>query len=283
MTEPIDETARPFLRWAGGKTRSIPFLQDHLPPDFTPKSMYYEPFLGAGALFFYLEPARAALSDSNSGLIECYKAIQQDPELLSKYLREHKSRTSKEYYYRMRQVYNKAEPSLAKAALFIYLNKACFNGIWRVNKRGDFNVPYGFKEPPALPSREELRRVSAALSRTVLTQRDYKDAVRSARKGDFVYFDPPYPPLNGTSEYTHYTRERFTKEDHKKLAQVAKGLSKRGCRVLISNSDTAFIRSLYKDYFNIYELEVTRWIRTDGVRYKVKELAITNYDIESKG
>jgi len=271
--------AKPFLRWAGGKTRLIRFLDNHLPKDFSNGNRYYEPFLGAGSLFFRLKPQKATLSDNNEDLIDCFQAVRKRPNLILKYLRQHLLSTCEEYYYKMREKYNTSKPSIAKAALFIYLNKTCFNGIWRVNKKGQFNVPYGFKEPPCLPSRDELFEASKVLSKARILQMDYKEIAKYVKQGDFVYFDPPYPPLNGTSNFTHYTRERFTEKDHYELARIAKIINEIGCYVLISNADTPYIRSLYEDDFNIFELEVTRWIRTDGKRYKAKEIAITNYDV----
>lgn len=252
------QNSKPFLRWAGGKTRSIPFLEDYLPLNFSTINNYYEPFLGAGSLFFHLKPRKAILSDNNEDLIGCYRAVKKNPDLISRYLNQHLEKSCEEYYYKMRRKYNNSKPSISKAALFIYLNKTCFNGIWRVNKKEEFNVPYGFKEPPYLPPKEDLRKASLSLSNAKLLHKDYREAVKDAKKGDFVYFDPPYPPLNGTSYFTHYTKERFTKEDHVKLALLAKKLTKRDCYVLISNADIPFIRSLYDGVFNICELEVTR-------------------------
>lgn len=271
------DRVRPFLRWIGGKTKSIPFLLNHLPNNFKPENTYYEPFLGAASLFLCLSPKSAVLSDKNRDLIECYIAIKERPELVSRYLSTLKKNTSKDYYNSVREKYNKLNNSISKSAMFIYLNKTCFNGIWRVNLNGEFNVPYGYKEPPVLPTKEHILQISRRLSNTILLHMDYQDAVKDAGKGDFIYFDPPYPPLNGTSNFTQYTKERFSFKDHKKLFQVAKLLSARGCNVLISNSNTEFIRSLYKKYFIIHELELRRWIRTDGVRYIIKEVAITNY------
>ncbi len=271
------DRVRPFLRWIGGKTKSIPFLLNHLPNNFKPENTYYEPFLGAASLFLCLSPKSAVLSDKNRDLIECYIAIKERPELVSRYLSPLKKNTSKDYYNSVRKKYNKLNISISKSAMFIYLNKTCFNGIWRVNLNGEFNVPYGYKEPPVLPTKEHILQISRRLSNTILLHMDYQDAVKDAGKGDFIYFDPPYPPLNSTSNFTQYTKERFSFEDHKKLFQVAKLLSARGCNVLISNSNTEFIRSLYKKHFIIHELELRRWIRTDGVRYIIKEVAITNY------
>jgi DNA adenine methylase len=279
MTETKKFTTKPFLRWAGGKTRSIPFLEKHLPPNVSSMHRYYEPFIGAGSLFFHIKPSKAILSDNNKDLIECYETVQKRPDAILTYLEQYLSNTCEEYYYKMREKYNTSKHSIARAALFIYLNKTCFNGIWRVNKKGEFNVPYGFKEPPALPSKEELRNVSTCLSNVELIHSDYKEAVKNAKRDDFIYFDPPYLPINGTSCFTRYTRDRFTKDDHDELALLAKKLTSKGCYVLISNADGPYIRSLYEDDFNIFELEVTRWIRSDGKRYKVKEVAITNYDV----
>lgn len=273
-------SVKPFLRWAGGKTRSVPFLQDHLPSNFSTINTYFEPFLGAGSLFFSLRPHKAILSDINKELIECYRAIQKNPILVYKYLSTYLRKTNENYYYEMRRKYNNSDPSICRAALFIYLNKTCFNGIWRVNKKGEFNVPYGKQDHPSLPTKKELIRISEALSQAEIVHRNYKDIIHHVQKGDFVYLDPPYPPLNSTSNFTQYTAEGFTKEDHKELALFSRELTRRGCHVLISNSDTQYIRSLFKDYFHIFELEVTRLIRADGHRYKVKEIAITNYEVD---
>ncbi len=273
------QKAKPFLRWAGGKNRIANFLEEHLPQSFTNGNRYYEPFLGAGSLFFRLNPIKATLSDNNKDLIECYKAVKKRPELIARYLKQHLLNNCEDHYYKMRNKYNCSNPSIARAALFIYLNKTCFNGIWRVNKKGSFNVPYGYIESPALPSKEDLLKLSNALSKTKIIHKDYKYIVKYAEKGDFVYFDPPYPPLNGTSYFTHYTKEGFDKRNHSELASVAKILNKKGCYIMVSNADIPYIRSLYKDIFNLYELEVTRLIRSDGKRYKVQELVITNYEV----
>ncbi|MEL4304379.1 Dam family site-specific DNA-(adenine-N6)-methyltransferase [Methanococcoides sp. LMO-2] len=277
---------KPFLRWAGGKTKSVKILEKCIPSNFSPNNIYHEPFLGAGSLFFRLGFKNSILSDSNKDLIDCYKSIKERPDLISRYLHEHLKNNSESYYYAMRDKYNNSKPSFAKSALFIYLNKACFNGIYRVNKKGEFNVPYGFKEPPALPSKEEIEEIHRKLSNVKILHQDYKQIVNNTKRGDFVYFDPPYPSINGNSSFTHYTVNRFGQTDHEELAIVARELTKKGCYVLISNAYTPYIYSLYNNNnnnnnnnnFNFYELEVTRCIRADGQRHKVKEVAITNYD-----
>jgi DNA adenine methylase len=268
--------ADPFLCWAGGKSRLIPFIASFVPSDLE-HCTYWEPFLGAGSLFFALHPSRAILSDLNADLISCFRAVRQHHQLVAQYLRMHASRNSKAYYYAIRSRYNKSRNSITKSAMFIYLNKTCFNGIWRVNKKGEFNVPYGYKEPPALPSMTALIAASNALKSAKLMVGDFREILQEARAGDFVYLDPPYPPLNKTAYFTHYTQEGFEPKDQIAVAEVATSLDKKGCRVLISNADTKFIRSLY-DGFRVIERSVIRWIRTDGKRYKAKEILILNYE-----
>lgn len=272
-------TAKPFLRWVGGKTHLVSFLRSLVPPDFN-CGTYWEPFVGAGSLFFALRPSRAVLSDRNADLIACFRAVHERPDLVSRYLRMHAARTSKNYYYTIRARYNRSKDSTAKSAMFIYLNKTCFNGIWRVNKKGEFNVPYGHKEPPALPSRADLVAASNALRSAELRVGDFREILGEAQAGDFVYLDPPYPALNETAYFVHYTQERFGIDDQIAVAEMATLLSERGCRVLISNADTEFIRSLY-DGFKVSERGVTRWIRTDGKRYQVSEIVALNYDLVS--
>lgn len=206
------QKTKPFLRWAGGKIRTANFLEEHLPQSFTNGNRYYEPFLGAGSLFFRMNTSKATLSDNNKDLIECYKAIKKRPDLIARYLKQHLSNNCKDYYYKMREKYNVSNPSITKAALFIYLNKTSFNGIWRVNKEGFYNVPYGYKEPPSLPTKDDLLNLSNILSKAKIIHKNYKEAVKDAKEGDFIYFDPPYPPLNGTSYFTHYTKEGFDKK-----------------------------------------------------------------------
>ncbi len=266
---------KPFLRWAGGKTRLVDFILGVVPQDLE-KVTYWEPFLGAGSLFFALQPYRAVLADLNHDLIACFKAVREHPDLIANYLRRHARLTSKDYYYEIRTKYNRANDSIAKSVMFIYLNKTCFNGIWRVNEKGEFNVPYGYKEPPTLPSSKDLKAASVALKCADLKVGDFRQILEEVGTNDFVYLDPPYPPLNQTAYFTHYTQERFGISDHEALAEMAIRLSKKGCRVLVSNADTKFIRSLYNS-FRVVQRKVTRWIRSDGKRYKAREILILNY------
>lgn len=273
-TKPIP---RPFLRWAGGKTHSVAFLSSLFPPDID-SGTYWEPFLGAGSLFFSLLPSRAVLADRNTDLVACFRAVRDRPDLVLRYLRIHAAHTSESYYYAIRTRFNRSADSVAKSAMFIYLNKTCFNGIWRVNKKGEFNVPYGHKQHPALPSRTQLLSASTALESTELKAGDFREVLQKARSADFIYLDPPYPPLNKTAHFTHYTKEGFDTDAQIAVARMATLLDKRGCRVLVSNANTEFIRSLY-DGFQILDRGVTRWIRADGKRYQADEIAVVNYDV----
>ena len=269
------ERIPPLLRWAGGKRQLLSRLMEFVPQDFHSGS-YREPFLGAGCLFFALQPKKAVLSDANAYLISCYEHVRDDWSAVNRCLRLHAQRTSEDHYYKTRTLYNKSQHSASQAARFIYLNKACFNGIFRVNTKGEFNVPYGWKEPPALPTAEVLERASKALTHAVLVSHGFDEALEGAKRNDFVYLDPPYPPLNGTAYFTHYTMDRFTQSDQERLSSVVRYLDQVGCRVLMTSADIPLIRRLYKG-FHIRSLPVTRFITCKAVRHVVREVVITNY------
>lgn len=274
----ITYRARPFLRWAGGKSKIVHRLLKYVPVQY---GRYWEPFLGAAALFFALSPTKAFLSDLNDDLIECYRQVRDSPQLVARYIRRHASKTCEKYYYQVRDKYNRGRPSAAQAARFIYLNKTSFNGIFRVNLKGEYNVPYGRKERPALPTVDDLCAASDLLHRSVLSAAPYEAALQSnpPQEGDFVYLDPPYPPINRTAYFTHYTASRFSWEDQRSVAEVAKTLDRRGVFVMISNTDTRPIRELY-DGWDCHPLPVVRWIAANGTRHRVSELIITNYATE---
>ena len=265
----------PFLRWAGGKRFLVQRFARFIPLDFHER-VYREPFLGSGSMFFALRPNRAKLSDSNEHLINCYKSVREKPELIARYLSQHKKRNCEEYYYEARKSYNRLRFSAAQAARFIYLNRTCFNGIFRVNRQGGFNVPYGWKEPPIVPDLDWLRRASSALKKAVLKSLPFDKALRAASFGDFIYLDPPYPPLNHTANFTRYTKDRFSLSEHRRLAEVVHDLHSKGCMVMMSNADTPFIRDLFKVY-NVFSLPVTRYITCKAKKHRVSELIITNY------
>jgi DNA adenine methylase len=265
----------PFLRWAGGKRQLRKILLNFLPEDIDQRT-YREPFLGGGSLFFAIQPKSAVLSDANEHLIRCYEFVRDQPSLVARYLRLHGAKDGETYYYRVRDKYNDSQYSAAQAARFIYLNKTCFNGIFRVNSKGKFNVPYGRKDSPAIPDAAELVSVAAALKSASLHALSFEKALENSTRGDFVYLDPPYPPLNGTAYFTHYTSERFSEQDQKNVADRLHDLDKGGCLFMMSNADTPLIRRLYRKY-ELVSLPVIRYLTCKSVRHKVKELVITNY------
>jgi DNA adenine methylase len=264
-----------FLRWIGGKSKIIHKLGQFVPAYF---ERYWEPFLGGASMFFFLKPHFSFLSDSNGELINCYIAARDYPDELSKQLEKHKINHSKEYYYQIRKEYNLGGTKIDQSARFIYLNKACFNGIYRVNRQGEFNVPYGEKINPSIPDNELLRAASYVLRNADLKIRSYDQIINlDTAENDFIYLDPPYPPLNGTSYFSHYTQERFLFKDQEKLSETANELNKKKCKVMITNADTPIIRQLYKNW-KIISIPVIRWVSANGVRYKVNELVIINYE-----
>jgi len=228
-------------------------------------------------MFLEVLPGNAVLSDLNAALIETFRQVRRSPGLIARYLARHAHSNSEDYYYSVRRTYNATQNrSAAQAARFVYLNRTCFNGIFRVNLRGEYNVPYGKLTRPLFPSRSHLQKIAYALQSVTLQVADYRDALKAATAGDFLYIDPPYPPLNGTSFFRHYTPERFSDEDQKALAECLEDLSERGCAIMISNADTPRIRQLYKA-FHIGTLPVTRSVSCKNEKTAVQELVITNY------
>jgi DNA adenine methylase len=271
--------ALPFLRWAGGKSRFVNYFVKFTPCEGY--DTYFEPFLGSGALFFALMPTKACLSDSNIMLMSCFRFVRDDPCQVYYYLHQYEQQSSKDFYYKVRDIYNNSGTSVDQAARFIYLNKTCFNGIYRVNLKGQFNVPYGYKEPPPMPSLQNLLDASALLINTELISKPYEKVLTGELNStrNFIYLDPPYPPLNETAYFTHYTTNRFSLEDQQKVCIVANMLREKGNFVMISNSDTKEIRDIYSGW-NFQSLPVTRLLAANGQRCKVSELVITSYEIQ---
>lgn len=268
-----------FLKWAGGKRQLLPVLRAHLPPGF---KNYYEPFVGAGALLFALQPAQAVINDLNHDLMTCYRVLQQYPQRLIAHLCQH--RNDKEYFYSIRAL--DRDPAYAqmgdieRAARLIYLNKTCFNGLFRVNRQGHFNAPFGHYRNPNIVNAEGLWAVHRYLSRNRLTilNVDFEEAVQTAQRGDFIYFDPPYDPCSDTASFTHYQAGGFGRQEQYRLMEVVTELTRRGCRVMLSNSATDYIRALYRD-FRIIRVSAHRMINAVASgRGKIDELLITNYD-----
>lgn len=266
--------ARPFIKWAGGKRRLLeqysPFL-----PNPTEFNYYFEPFLGGGAVFFHLKPAKAFLADLNADLINCYRTVRDHPEELINALSKHK--TSEQYFYKVRELVPENLTPLERASRFIYLNKTCYNGLYRVNKQGQFNVPYGRYKKPLICDAEVIHIASESLKSVQLNVSSFEKTVEKAQKRDFIYLDPPYVPLSSTASFTSYTSSNFTEHDQMKLAQLVRVLDKRGCLVMISNSDTKLVRTLYQG-FSIVTVHCPRSINSNPfARGTVTELLIKNY------
>ena len=268
-------TARPFLKSVGGKTALLPEILLRLPAKI---NTYYEPFLGGGAVFFALAAEnrfkRAVLSDANEELVVTYIALANLTDKVVRALKKHMY--EEEHYYSVRARDTLKMEMNARAARFIYLNKTCFNGLWRVNKKGKFNVPFGRYTNPTICDEENLRAVAAVLQRTAVPfATDFEVTVALAKRGDTAYFDPPYAPASATANFTAYTAGGFGPEDQKRLRDVAKKLDERGVHVLLSNSDTPFVRELYRG-FKIEKVQAPRRVNSRGdKRGNVGELLIS--------
>lgn len=271
----------PVLKWAGGKTQLLPEINKRLPKQF---NTYYEPFFGGGALLFSLLPSSAVINDLNSELMNVYKCIKHDTQFirLLKELDRHQSLHSKSYYYLIRDIdcspYYKNWRDYERAARTIYLNKTCFNGLYRVNKKGHFNTPIGTEKYKKLYDLDNITNMHEYLknNNVKILCGSYSSAVKDVKAGDFVYFDPPYDYQDGDG-FTSYTTDGFTKENQVELFNLFKELSDKGVHVMLSNNNTDFIRDLYKDY-NIGVVYAKRAINHKGDgRGAVEEVIITNY------
>ena len=276
--------AQPFLKWAGGKRQLLPVIKEYIPKKF---SQYYEPFVGAGAVLFSLQPEKSIINDTNSELINCYQVIRDNPEELLELCQKHQKNNSKEYFYSLREEDRKDDfidkSPLERAARIIYLNKTCFNGLFRVNKKGQFNVPYGNYSNPTIADSTVIRSVSTYLDRrnVRILEGDFTKAVTTAKKGAFIYFDPPYHPISDTSSFTNYSINGFGEKEQIKLKKLCDKLTERGCQVLVSNSSASLIVELYSDpNYEIVEVKASRAINAvSSKRGKINELLIYNkYD-----
>lgn len=247
---------------------------------FFPKEFetYFEPFLGGGAVFFHLRPERAILADTNPELINVFQVVRDDLELLVDALERHyPHRNSEAYFYRVRKQVPSELSTVQRAARTIFLNKTCYNGLWRVNAKGEFNVPFGKYKNPTLYKTENLMEASAALRGKIVTVGDYRDICEYPRKDDFVYLDPPYQPLSVTSSFTGYTAEAFGESEQKELAVVFRKLDERGCKAMLSNSATDSVKNLYQGY-RIGRVKAKRAINSQGSgRGAIDELLVMNY------
>jgi DNA adenine methylase len=236
----------PILKWAGGKSRLLDQLVAHVPARF---GRYFEPFVGGAALFFRLRPERATLSDLNPDLINVYRSVAFDLDAVKRRLAVHQTKHTETYYYEMRTRWNQAgaiADGADRAAAFIYLNKTCYNGLWRVNSKGEFNVPVGRYDDPSILDPANLAAAGKVLARAELHVRSYTAVADAAEAGDFVYFDPPYQPVSETARFVSYTSASFGENDQRALADLVHGLARRGVHVMVSNSDTPLIRDIYR-------------------------------------
>lgn len=264
--------ARPFLKWAGGKGGLLSDILRRLPEGY---GRYHEPFVGGGAVFFGLAPRAATLSDKNAELIHAYVTVRDDVDGLIEELGEHVY--TSEHYYAVRALDPAGLPPRKRAARTVFLNRAGFNGLYRLNSRGQFNVPFGRYTNPRIVDAENLRACSRALIDVELRAEDFDAVLRRAQPGDLVYFDPPYVPLSSTASFTAYQAGGFGARDQEHLRDVFATLASRNVCCLLSNSDTPEVRALYKD-FAIDEVQARRAINSKGSnRGPVGEVLVRSY------
>ncbi len=268
------DSAAPFLKWAGGKQ----WLAARLCEALAVEGRYFEPFLGGGALFFELSPNKSVLSDLNAELIETYRAVRDRPDLVIRYLSRYEY--SRDCFYRARS--RRPRSAAARAARFIYLNRTCWNGLYRVNRKGEFNVPFGtFAQEPHYRNPERLKAASARLVGTELLVSDFEGAVSGAEDADLVYFDPPYTTAHNNNGFIRYNERLFSWDDQKRLARLAESLRLRGCTVVISNADHPRIRSLYPTFRILTVYRTSAIAAHTRHRKYVSEILITSPGIEN--
>ncbi len=269
------------MKWVGGKSRILSQLLPLLPPG-AELMRHVEPFFGGGAMFFARRPERALLSDVNPSLVNVYESVRDDVDTVIEHLTRLSARhvqKEQEHYYQVRHRYNHAQrlASSERAAMFIYLNKTCFNGLHRVNSRGEFNVPAGRYAKPRILDAELLYAASAQLKKAEFRCVGFEALLSNARPGDFIYFDPPYEPVSSTASFTAYAQDGFGREDQERLRDVYSALDRRRCKLMLSNSDVPFIRDLYAK-FRIDVVAAPRAINCDAKkRGSVSEVVVRNY------
>lgn len=275
-----DEFVMPVVKWVGGKRQLISEIDKYLPSNY---STYYEPFLGGGAVFFHLQPHKAVVNDINEELMNLYQVIKNNVEDLIEDLKKHKNEP--DYFYKIRELdrdiqkYNELTP-VERASRIHYLNKTCYNGLFRVNSQGQFNVPFGRYKNPNIVNETTLRAVSNYFNTANIIFKccDFEEAVKGCRKSSFIYFDPPYDPISDTSSFTGYDKGGFDKAEQKRLKDLCDNLNNRGVKFLLSNSQTQFILDLYKDY-RIEIVQAKRTINSKGnKRGEVNEVLVMNYE-----
>lgn len=272
----------PILKWVGGKRQLLNEIIPMIPNSYT---TYVEPFIGGGAVLFDLQPKKAIINDYNSELINVYIVIRDYPDELIRELQFHKDNNTSEHFYAVREYDRNAEvfaqmTAVQKAARIIYLNKTCFNGLYRVNSAGQFNSPYGKYKNPNIVNEPVIRAMSKYFNenKIIIKNEDFKETLKGLRRGAFVYLDPPYMPISSSSSFTGYTENGFDADKQKELKEVCDKLHEKGIRFLQSNSDCDFIRNLYKEY-HIKTIKAKRSINSKGnSRGEINEVLIYNYE-----
>jgi DNA adenine methylase len=272
----------PVVKWVGGKRQIIDEIITYVPDSF---STYYEPFLGGGAVLFELQPKKAVVNDVNEELMNIYEVIKDNVDELIEGLKRHKIKNDKAYFYEIRELdrdreqYNLLTP-VERASRIIYLNKTCYNGLFRVNKSGEFNAPFGNYKNPNIVNETTLRAVSAYFNKAKIrfTCQDFEDALKWSRKGAFVYLDPPYDPVSETASFTGYDKGGFDHNEQIRLKKTCDKLNKKGIKFLLSNSATDFIMDLYQDY-KIEVIQAKRAINSKADRRgNVDEVLVMNFE-----
>jgi DNA adenine methylase len=284
--DPTKKPPKPFLRWAGGKRRLASTLIETFPFEFDPlKHRFFEPFVGGGALTFalgdsksnqFIDGAMISINDMNPELINTYRVVRDSVDSLISELEILKKKVNRKNYYLIRS--NIPRGKVQRAARFIYLNKTCYNGLWRVNSKGEFNVPFDSTSSSNIFNENALRRCSERLKGATITNLRFQESVKGAKKGDLVYFDPPYIPLTATASFSAYAKEGFTQVDHEMLAATIDKLSRKGVYVLMSNSDTKLTRKIFREHLILRRLLMRRTMSADGQkRDSVYEILGMNY------
>ena len=276
VLEKLKKETYPIVKWVGGKRQLMFELLKNMPKSY---NRYFEPFIGGGALFFELQPENAYISDMNEELINLYSVVRDNVYELIEDLGKHE--VSKEYFLEIRNI-DRSEKyaglsSIERASRFIYLNRTCFNGMYRVNSQGQFNVPFGHYKNPRIIDESNLLNCSKLLNKTEIKCADFSEILTKVQKDDFVYFDPPYVPLNETSSFTSYTKDGFDIDMQFKLRDVCDELDSMGVKFMLSNSDTKLVNELYANY-EIKKVFASRQINAnaDG-RGKITEVLVRNY------
>lgn len=275
----FDNLVSPILKWVGGKRQLLPEIRKYLPEKIT---TYYEPFVGGGAVLFDILPQKAIVNDLNSELINLYQVVKDDVEALIIDLSKHVNEA--DYFYKLRSLDREPEfaqlSSVERASRIFYLNKTCYNGLFRVNQAGEFNTPFGRYKNPNFNNPILLRAVSEYFNKSNIEFRntDFENAVKGIRKGAFVYFDPPYDPVSDSANFTGYAKDGFDRNEQIRLKRLCDKLDARGIKFLLSNASTEFIHELYKDY-KIEVIKAKRAINSKGdARGEVNEVLVRNYE-----